>query len=716
MFNLFIFFHFQLSSSYYVYQVAKKLQGAEKILLCMGYEPVSGSANEIQELKYGGEVNTGRVVYTAADLVILHSELDHIRDLVTGAIQSKYVNVTLQDILKARSDPNDTLSTTLQRSLACSLVRITNLRQAQLSQAPAIPPRGLVPQRLQSAQLQPPAVQGQPISLQHRQDNQNLLPNGRRSSAPDVQTGISDRQWHQPPPSPLLQQSTPPVQQRNTPIIPPNSKDSYNLDKTIDKSQGKGIDSVKYNVVSDPGSPVAKDASIPFDPLNLPEPAFDPHDLEIFHQEACNLEDPYTSSNMSLLINPRSDDLGDFSGPNLDDHLAYRSHDSGHIGLSESSTGSALGKSAEEKSESEQQQREEESEYDDDTCTSGIQFGIVSAQRVEDVKYELVDLQKNSQSSGGQDTSFDSQPPTIYSQSTQQTPPPVVRPRSKSGGEKELKQRNDGSLPSKTSTDTERPPIPKPRSDNNLPSMKGPPNSPDRSKPAVIPRKINPRNKKSNESSKISAVQTVIKDISAEDENAAVDVCISQPLPEIQESLIIIDDGAPTCTSHVTSMDSNSSDNLHSEAHNSLDSGSPHPSLESKPSISNKPDPCSSTPPEKARSAYSGEKVEFEERSEGSWTTIDFKDSQDAPTGLDTQPRPRERSAAFSTKSDKTATDKSKKPKGTRIDDTNTHTANLIADVHTDLQKAKPCWYCTNLTSLAICDVCGNPQRLETAV
>ena len=33
-------------------------------------------------------------------------------------------------------------------------------------------------------------------------------------------------------------------------------------------------------------------------------------------------------------------------------------------------------------------------------------------------------------------------------------------------------------------------------------------------------------------------------------------------------------------------------------------------------------------------------------------------------------------------------------------------------DVHTDIQKARPCWYCTNLVILDmyICDVCGHEQ------
>ena len=698
-----------------MYQVAKKLQGAEKILLCMGYEPVSGSANEIQELKYGGEVNTGRVIHTAADLVILHSELDRIRDLVTGAVQSKYVNVILRDILEARNDPVDTLATTLQRSLSCSLRRLT--RQAQLSQAPAIPPRGLAPQRQQSAQLKPPAIQGQHLSLEHQQENQNLLPSGRRSSAPDVPASQSDH-WRQPPPSPLLQQSGPPVQQHNIPVVPLNSKDNYNLDKTIDKSQGKGIDSVKYNVVLDAASPVAKGASIPFDPSDLPDPAFDTHDLEMFHQEACNLDDPYASSNMSLLINPRSDDFGDFSGPNLDDHLAYRSHDSGHMGLSESSAGSALGKTVEEKNESEQQQLEKELEQED-TCISGNHLvRIPDVPRVKEA-YNTVVCRKDDEPSSsalfqiGEDTSLDSQPPSIYSQSTQQTTPPVPQPRSY-GGKEEMKlsrRPSEGSLPTVTSPGVERPrpPIPRPRSDNNLLSTKGsqgleiPPNSPSR-KPAIVPRRARPRNNES--STPLSDMQTTNRNISGEDENDAIAVFASGPLPKIHESLTI-DDGATTCTSHVTSMESSSSDNVHSEAHTSLDSGSPNPSLESKPSVSDRPDPCSSTPPENARSACSGEKLvlTFEEKSEGEWVLVDKKDSKDASTSLDSLPRPRERSAAFSTK---TASDKSQKPniaKSTPSED------NYICTVNpTDIRNAKPCWYCTNLTTLEICDICGNPQ------
>ena len=221
---------------------------------------------------------------------------------------------------------------------------------------------------------------------------------------------------------------------------------------------------------------------------------------------------------------------------------------------------------------------------------------------------------------GGEDSSTDTQ-------SAQQTTLPVVHPRSHSGGEKKLKQRNEGSLPSDTSTDTKHPhpPNPRPRSDT------------------------------------------------------------SQPLLKIHESLTI-DDGPTACTSRVTSMESSSSDNnIHSEAHTSLESSSPGHSLES---------------------AYSSEKVVFGERNVGDWINVDVNvDSKDAPTSLDSQPRARERCVAFSTKSDKRASDMPKKPKSIEA------YANPSVDIHTDIQNAKHCWYCTNLTTLEICDVCGNRQK-----
>jgi hypothetical protein len=539
------------------------------------------------------------------------------------------------------------------------------------------------------------------------------------------------------------------------PIIPLNSKEKNNLNKTIDKSQGKGIDSVKYNVVPDASSPVTKGASIPFDPNDLPDPAFDTHDLEMFHQEVYNTDDPYATSNMSLLIDPRSDDFGDYSGPNLDDHLvSYRSHDSGHMGLSESPADSAIGKTAEEKTESEQQLLEKEP----------------NVPRVKEAYDEVVlkkDDKPKPKSSAlfqiGEHISIDSQPPTIYSQSTHQTAPPVPQPRSFSGKEEKQLSRHpsESSIPTVTLSGAERacPPIPRPRSENNLLSMKGsqglgtPPSSPSRSKPSIVPRMDRPRYIESG-----SNVQTAAnRNVSAEAENAAATAtCVSQQLPQINESLTI-DDGATASTSHVTSMESNSSDNnVHSEAHTSLDSGSPYPSLESKPSISDKPDPCSSTPPERAHSAYSGEKklVDVESSLDPEWINVHMivdkkdgkdglssldsqprprerakkddkdglssldtqprprerakKDGKDDLSSLDTQPRSRERAAAFSTNSDKTVSDKLQKPRPSK--------STPREKTYIDIQSATPCWYCTNLTTLEICDVCGNEQYKVTAV
>jgi hypothetical protein len=520
------------------------------------------------------------------------------------------------------------------------------------------------------------------------------------------------------------------------PIIPPNSKEKNNLDKTIDKSQGRGIDSAKYNVFPDASSPVTKGASIPFDPSDLPDPAFDTHDLEMFHQEAFSTDDPYATSNMSLLIDPRSDDYGDYSGPNLDDHLAFCSHDSGHMGLSESPADSAIGKTTE---ESEHHPYVEESECDNKKSTSDNQFGVVSAPRVKHVEYEVTQPQEDLPPSGvsfqiGKDTSIDSQPPSIYYQGTQKADQPIPQPRSSIGREEKSLSRHpsESSIPTVTLSGAERPcpPMPRPRSENNLLSMKGsqglgtPPSSPSRKKPTIAPRMV--RSRYNESATVLGNIQMANRNVSAEDESAAAATCVSQPLPQIHEIVTTIDDGATASTSHVTSMESNSSDNnVHSEAHTSLDSGSPHPSLESTPSMSNKPDPCSSTPPEKAHSAYSGEKklVDVESSLDHDWVKVDMivdkKDGKDGLSSLDTQPRPRERTTAFSTKSDKTAhavSNKLQKPKPSR----STPRENIYVDIdnpiQTDIQRAKPCWYCTNLTTLEICDVCGNVQHRETTV
>ena len=134
----------QLSSSFYVYQVLRKLsKGAEKILEFMGYKPTS---NEMQELKYEGDVIIERVLETAADLVILHSELDLIKELVGTAIHESQSDtrvasfVTLHIILDARARSDEKYEDTWKRLVKAAYTPPRDLRN-QLSQ-PSNPQSG----------------------------------------------------------------------------------------------------------------------------------------------------------------------------------------------------------------------------------------------------------------------------------------------------------------------------------------------------------------------------------------------------------------------------------------------------------------------------------------------------------------------------------------------------------------------------------------------
>ena len=732
-----------------MYQVAKKLRGAEKILLCMGYAPVTTtSTNEIQELKYGGEVNTERVVYTAADLVILHSELDRIADLVTGAEQSNFRNVILRDILKARSEPEDTLDSTLRRALSWSLERIRQERGQvarpalyhHFSQAPMLPPRGAFHQQLSSnmAQLHLPVAQGGHSSLQHQGEYlEDISSGGRRSSAPSVQANLLEHRA--PPPSPLFQSRG---GEQQLSAAPPNSKDQYNkIDKTIDKSQ-IGIDSVGPRNTPDTCdtfipdtcdtvvSPASKGGSIPFDPMNLPEPAFDTHDLEMLHQEARTPEDSYTSGMMSMLIDPRSTDY-DFSGPDLDDHLTLRSHDSGHMGLSGSIERQIERDSL--KNGNSEQLHVPGQEEEEETCVSSNILGYINvkAPRIREA-YEsiILDEQKDKPPSSSAsfsisgDTFSDSQlqPSSTDAHQTEQPFIPQPRPRSSSGGPLSI---------------SERPPLPRPRSNQNLLStqhLQTPPPSPGRKKPVAKPRTTVPKVEKSQES--VVTPVTTLEDINIEITSTNTSLLSDK----LQEKLTTIDEGA--VISHVTSMDSNSSmpmfesehDSNHFEATSSLESCSPHPSVEASASTSSKSDPCPSTSPHNASPACTGEKVLFMESSVSSsvggssWVNIDLttKEQQhETCSSLDSQPRPRERCLAFSNTAkfekpvkplaESTGASKTSK---TSLSDSLFDESLMYSQVSDEIHNAKPCWYCTNLTTNRKCEICGNIQlqNKETAV
>ena len=133
----------QLSSSFYVYQVLWKLpKGAEKILNFMGYK---ATTSEMQELKYDGDVNSEQVLETAADLVILHSELDLIKELVRNAIHTSHSDraanfLTLWNILEVRACTDERYDDTWQRLMKKAY---QSQREANLQ---LYPPRGPPPQ------------------------------------------------------------------------------------------------------------------------------------------------------------------------------------------------------------------------------------------------------------------------------------------------------------------------------------------------------------------------------------------------------------------------------------------------------------------------------------------------------------------------------------------------------------------------------------------
>ena len=678
-----VFFHFQLSSSYYVYQVAKKLQGAEKILLCMGYEPVNP-----QELKYKGEVDTEWVIHTAVDLVLLHTDLELINGLVLGAKQANYRNVILYDILNARSEPNDVLTNTLARSVSISFQRIARSKQP-MAQPPVIPLR----------------------AVQHLEVSSDSA-NTRRSSAPHVQSNLSSQQ---PPSSPLLQQQGRQQEQQYTSLPSPNSKEDFNkVDKTLDKSRGVGKDSVdpKYInqnppivIARSPSDSVRKGGSIPFDPDNLPAPAYDPHDLEMFYQEAARTpDDSLVSGHISMFIDARSTDFDDFSGPDLDDQLTFRSDDSGHMGLSQRS----IHGQCENRNESLKQTDFAEAVFDD-TCTSGIHVTVKNVERVEEAQYEEVRSKNEEGGVALSEVSFmighnvspaDGQQPSLAGQTvTSSSPVPKPRPRSFSGGKKLDAPKSD---PKPASVPEGVKPMPRPRSQQNLLSTKvrTPPPSPQRTKPEIKPRKTSPN---------AAPHATVVHEPDTQDKPEVL-----SPKDDSETNTLSIPSGSNITsvysTSTLTTCENDQEQEsllslVHPEAHTSHESDSPLPSIEETPSMISKSDPYPSTSHGNASSACSGEKTFTEidvHDSLGSWVQVDVetRHEEKQPSSLDKEPTfIRKRSDAFSTRPAKT--DKNVE---------NILDPRLV-QVSFDIQSAIPCWYCTNLTNDRVCDVCGNIQE-----
>lgn len=102
-----------------MYQVAKNLHGAEKILMAMGYRlPSDPSIQDSQELRIEGEVDLDHIARTAADLVILQCDLDLLRGNAKALAEYPNLSVKIADILDARSVEDQTYTHTYDEAIA----------------------------------------------------------------------------------------------------------------------------------------------------------------------------------------------------------------------------------------------------------------------------------------------------------------------------------------------------------------------------------------------------------------------------------------------------------------------------------------------------------------------------------------------------------------------------------------------------------------------
>ena len=201
---VFVFSALQLSSSFYVYQVSKKLAHAEHILMFMGYKSISSGSQDIQELNYEGEVDSNKVLETAADLVILHSELELVKELVERVLGEPRTAavVSLQEILKARSQTKSYNETWTY------LMKVAYTPPQQ--QAVVHPQQRLDVQAGSNVALQAPQGYQRQASAGRQYPNQMVMSTSteviRRGSAPVLSTN------ERPPLPQSLSTRTPPLQ------------------------------------------------------------------------------------------------------------------------------------------------------------------------------------------------------------------------------------------------------------------------------------------------------------------------------------------------------------------------------------------------------------------------------------------------------------------------------------------------------------------------
>ena len=386
------------------------------------------------------------------------------------------------------------------------------------------------------------------------------------------------------------------------------------------------------------------------------------------------------SGHMSMIIDARSTEFGDFSGPHLDDHLSFRSHGSGHEGLAGI------------------QQSDVAEHEDDDRCISGILGVVGKVPRVEEVVYEEVGLRKGEEPSipfeiGGRESSDVSRPPPKSMNENPSAPTPQPRPRSYSG-DKML----DAQKP-----DVKPQPMPRPMSQQNLLSTQipTPPRSPQCDKPVAKPRrkKVSPTSDTPlvREPDTQAASET-LPSMGNDDSINTMSTLPSSNITSVYSTSLSLQCDTTCINEH---LDPESLQ--HSEAHTSHESDSPHPSFEQTPSMSAKSDPHLGTSHDNASSACSGDKIFTEtnvEDSLGSWVQIEVE-SRSQPSSLDSAPI-RKRADAFSTRPEKWPVT----PDVTEI----CYDPRLVQVAH-DIQNGTPCWYCTNLTNDRICEICGNEQE-----
>ena len=311
-----------------MYQVAKKLRGAEEILVSMGYQGVAGS-QEVQELTYKDEVNSLLVAEIAADLVILDGELTRVKGLVTF-VRSENRAISLKHILQARSHPTEVFMDSINR--ATRLASPESFPTPPVVHQQSAVPAYNSPQLNQQPRQQ--LVQYQPLELQHKSKQHSqphlepAVRDPRRGSAPGIleQSREGGSHYCNLPLDPDVEMAIrrrQEVKEAGQQQVPNTSSSGHYVNNPNSNSEcqrGDQYSEVRYDHEGKVHVEGAQ-PSIPPDPLNLPEPIVqDEAGLE--RLQATNPGGVYRT--VSLITDARSDPVG-FDGPSFDSLISIRS-------------------------------------------------------------------------------------------------------------------------------------------------------------------------------------------------------------------------------------------------------------------------------------------------------------------------------------------------------------------------------------------------------